>query len=62
MDTNSSEAAMWSENMKLKSENEHLRSVLGVALAEHDNNEGEYGPTHMPHHWTHLARRALSEG
>lgn len=28
MDVNSKEAELWSENMRLKSENEHLRVVL----------------------------------
>lgn len=28
MDVNSPEAALWSENMRLKSENEHLRAAL----------------------------------
>jgi regulator of replication initiation timing len=27
-DVNSPEAAVWSENMRLKSENEHLRAIL----------------------------------
>jgi len=31
MDVNSPEAELWSENMRLKSENEHLRLALDIA-------------------------------
>jgi len=37
-----------------------LRELLGCALAEHDDHEGQFAADYMPNHWTHQARKALT--
>lgn len=47
MDINSPEAALWSENMRLKSENEHLRAALKP-----------FADIELPDEWETMVRNA----
>lgn len=55
MDVNSQEAALWSETMRLKSENEFLLVSLRIAGQALDRAVAETGLSGEPMQWLRLA-------